>query len=648
MADRIVVMNHGVIEQIGTPLRGLPRPGDAVRRRLRRQDQRPRRAACTRAATCASARSRFACERRHRRAEARRQDLPASGRRRSRGRSRRRRRTSSTRVIDKIEFLGSYCLVTRQRRRRSASSRSRSYLSLNDLAEQGSQVGSRLPLRVAARADALLLAAAAPIVSAVLPLPAARALRQRVHWTDRVAHASLLVAGRRRSSSSWRCRWRRSSPRRCRTSDGALRRPRQFRRATSARRRCCSRSGTASGSSALVTLVTVPLAFGFAYALTRSCMPAKGAVPDDRAGAAARAVAAVGDLVHLLVRQPGHRSRAPDRRSASRTSTARPGIVVAECFAVFPHALMILVTALSLADARLYEAADALGTSTRRKFFTITLPGAKYGLISAALVVVHAGDHRLRHPQGDRRQLQHARHRHLQARDRPAGLPARRGRRPAAADAGGADLRRRLARAERKQTAMLSARAGAATCRSPSRGFDALMLGYCVARRALMLAMLGMAIFASFAKLLAVQPRAELKHYTMGLVDAEVGDAFVNSLKLGAPAPRSSARSSSSSAPTCSRRRAASTRCGRSCACWRCCRWRCRAWCWAWATSSSSTRPATRCTASTGRWRSWSSARSSTTTRRPPHRGDGAEADRRRVRGGVASLKVPFFRPSCA
>ena len=47
---------------------------------------------------------------------------------------------------------------------------------------------------------------------------------------------------------------------------------------------------------------------------------------------------------------------------------------------------MILISALALADARLYEAADALGTSTRRKFFTITLPGAKYGLISAALV----------------------------------------------------------------------------------------------------------------------------------------------------------------------------------------------------------------------------------------------------------------------
>ncbi len=80
--------------------------------------------------------------------------------------------------------------------------------------------------------------------------------------------------------------------------------------------------------------------------------------------------------------------------SAARASTqiyGAPGIVLAEIFASFPHALMILVTALSLADARLYEAADALGTTRARKFFTITLPGAKYGLISAAHGRVHAG-----------------------------------------------------------------------------------------------------------------------------------------------------------------------------------------------------------------------------------------------------------------
>ena len=49
--------------------------------------------------------------------------------------------------------------------------------------------------------------------------------------------------------------------------------------------------------------------------------------------------------------------------------------------------MLILVTALGLSDGRLYEVADALGTSKRRVFWTVTLPGAQYGLISASFVV---------------------------------------------------------------------------------------------------------------------------------------------------------------------------------------------------------------------------------------------------------------------
>jgi hypothetical protein len=48
---------------------------------------------------------------------------------------------------------------------------------------------------------------------------------------------------------------------------------------------------------------------------------------------------------------------------------------------------MILIAALSMADSRLYEAADALGASKTRMFFTVTLPGAKYGVISAGFVI---------------------------------------------------------------------------------------------------------------------------------------------------------------------------------------------------------------------------------------------------------------------
>jgi iron(III) transport system permease protein len=60
------------------------------------------------------------------------------------------------------------------------------------------------------------------------------------------------------------------------------------------------------------------------------------------------------------------------------------------------------------------------------------------------------------------------------------------------------------------------------------------MTAYCILIAALMLAMIGMAVFASFASFWPYNLKPSLKHYTMGLVDAEVGDAFVNSLKLAA------------------------------------------------------------------------------------------------------------------
>ena len=113
-----------------------------------------------------------------------------------------------------------------------------------------------------------------------------------------------------------------------------------------------------------------------------------------------------------------------------------PGMVLAMTFASFPHAVMILMAALALSDARLYEAADSLGTNERRKFFTITLPGAKYGLISACMVVFTMAVSEFGVPEGDRRQHERARGRYLQAGDRPAELFDGSGRRAGAAAAG--------------------------------------------------------------------------------------------------------------------------------------------------------------------------------------------------------------------
>ncbi len=118
----------------------------------------------------------------------------------------------------------------------------------------------------------------------------------------------------------------------------------------------------------------MPLAFVFAYAMTRSCMPFKGLfrtitlVP-----LLAPSLLSAISLIYWFGNQGAARGFL--QAFGFDNIYGAPGVVIAECFAVFPHALMILITALSLADARLYEAAAALGTSTRRVFFTITLAG---------------------------------------------------------------------------------------------------------------------------------------------------------------------------------------------------------------------------------------------------------------------------------
>ena len=136
----------------------------------------------------------------------------------------------------------------------------------------------------------------------------------------------------------------------------------------------------------LTTLITVPAAFLFAYGLQRACLPWRGLWR----GVAlfpilAPSLLAAISFVYLFGNQGWFKFVLGWFGLAE--IYGMPGMVLAMAFASFPHALMILMAALALSDARLYEAADALGTSATRKFFTITLPGAKYGLISAAMVV---------------------------------------------------------------------------------------------------------------------------------------------------------------------------------------------------------------------------------------------------------------------
>ncbi len=131
------------------------------------------------------------------------------------------------------------------------------------------------------------------------------------------------------------------------------------------------------------TLITVSLAFGFAYALNRSTMKYKGLF---------KLIAMIPILVPSLL--PGialvylFGNQGMLKELLLGQSIYGPiGIVIGSVFFTFPHALIIITTALGISDGRLYEAAVSLRASRWKTFWTVTIPGARYGLISASFVV---------------------------------------------------------------------------------------------------------------------------------------------------------------------------------------------------------------------------------------------------------------------
>ncbi|MBL8587435.1 MAG: putative 2-aminoethylphosphonate ABC transporter permease subunit [Methylobacteriaceae bacterium] len=135
--------------------------------------------------------------------------------------------------------------------------------------------------------------------------------------------------------------------------------------------------------ASLSTAIVVPLAFVYAYALQRSCVPGKGVLY-----AAALLPIFAPSLLSALALVYVFGNQGFLKGALFGASLYGPvGIVIAESLYAFPHALLILTTALALADGRLYEAAEAMGTTRARIFRTVTLPGARYGLISAVFVV---------------------------------------------------------------------------------------------------------------------------------------------------------------------------------------------------------------------------------------------------------------------
>ena len=129
-------------------------------------------------------------------------------------------------------------------------------------------------------------------------------------------------------------------------------------------------------------LITVTLAFGYAYGLTRTAMPFKPffkglAIIPLLMPSLLPAIS----LVYLFGNQ------GMVKQVLLGQSIYGPiGIVIGMVFYAFPHVLMVLIIAMSAADARLFEAATVLGAGKTTTFLTVTLPGIRYGLVSAFFV----------------------------------------------------------------------------------------------------------------------------------------------------------------------------------------------------------------------------------------------------------------------
>jgi len=278
--------------------------------------------------------------------------------------------------------------------------------------------------------------------------------------------------------------------------------------------------------AATVTVITVPLAFAFAYALTRSCTPWKGAfrlialVPilSPSMLAAISFIQWFGNQGALKSWLFGHQVYGPI------------GIIISAVYAIFPHALMIVLTSLLLADGRLYEAAESLGTSRLRKFLTITLPGARYGIVSAAMVVFSytVSDFGIPKVIGGNFNV-------LAIDIFKQVIGQQNFNRGAVVSL---VLLAPVVLAflvewwmQGRQQSQFSARAVPYVPR-PSRAFDAAMFAYCALVCTVLLAVLGMAVYTSFIKLWPYDLHFSLRHYIFGLIDGGVIESYFNSLEM--------------------------------------------------------------------------------------------------------------------
>lgn len=274
------------------------------------------------------------------------------------------------------------------------------------------------------------------------------------------------------------------------------------------------------------TAVTVPLAFVYAYALTRTCLPFKGvfmavAMLPIFAPSLLSAISFIyifgnqGFLKELLM---------------GATVYGPIGILLSLIFYCFPFAVLILVTALSLADGRLYEAAAALGTSTWRVFWTVTVPGIKYGIVSASFLVftLSITDFGIAKVIGGQYDVL--------ATDVYKQVVGQQNFEMGAVvgfvllvPAVVAFIVDRLI--QRKQVALLSARAVPLEPK-PAPGRDLAFLAYCCVIGALIIGILGVAVWASFVTYWPYNLSLSLRNYNFDEFDTLGWQTYFNSVKM--------------------------------------------------------------------------------------------------------------------
>ncbi len=276
----------------------------------------------------------------------------------------------------------------------------------------------------------------------------------------------------------------------------------------------------------LSTLIVLTLAFLYGYGLTRTCMPLKplfrilSLIP-----LLAPSLLPAISLVYFFGNQGvakgllfGHSIYGPI------------GIVIGLVIWVFPSTLMILTTAMKMVDGRLYEAAAVLKTRPLRTFFVVTLPGLKYGLISAGFVVftltltdfgvakVIGGSYNVLATDLFKQVIGQQNFQMGAVVGLLLLLPA--------VLAFGVERY-----VKRRQIATLGARAVPYTPQ-PQPLRDWLFFGYCSLIALLLLAMLGMAAYASLVSFWPYNLTLSFNNYRFDLMDGGGWEAFYNSLRM--------------------------------------------------------------------------------------------------------------------